>query len=128
MASVPVPVRRRSKSLTSVEVENRDQYPATSRYKSVRYFQRGIPGIGKNIEAESWEPPALEKTDKDLYTTVKPGEEGRLDLVALRVYRLQQLWWVIAVFNDIIDPFEEAAVGRVLRYPPFDSVATNILT
>lgn len=128
MGSVPVPIRRRSAVIISTEVDNRDQFPATSRYKAARYFQRSIPGLGKFIEQESWIPPDIEKSDDDLFTKVNPGEEDRLDLVALRVYGLSQLWWLIAFFNDIIDPFEGTPSGRILRYPPFDVVSTRILT
>jgi len=128
MAGVPVPVIRRSSVLRSSEVENRDLYPATSRYRSVKYFQRDTPSVGSYVEAESWYPTEIPKSQTDLFTKVKSGEEGRLDLVALRVYGLPQLWWVIAFANDVIDPFEEITVNRVLRYPPIDYVSTNILT
>ena len=113
--------------VSSVAVENRDPYPPTSRYKSSKYYQRTIPGIGRFIESESWTPPDLKPEVTDLFTKVQPGEEGRLDLVALRVYNLSALWWVIAYVNNIIDPFN-VAVDTVLRYPPFDKVATRVLT
>jgi len=113
--------------ISSEEVDNRDEYVATSRYRNSRYFQRKIPGVGQRIEPETWMPPEIPLSDDDLYTKVRAGEEGRLDLIALRVYRLEGLWWVIAFANDIIDPFEEVTVERVLRYPPFDTVATRVL-
>lgn len=128
MPTVPVPIRRRSSLINSTEVDNRDEFVPTSRYKDARYFQRTLPDIGRRIEPETWTPPSIPRSDNDLYTKVFAGEEGRLDLIALRVYRLEGLWWVIAFANDIIDPFEEVTVNRELRYPPFDTVATTILS
>lgn len=127
MASIPVPIPRRSKVLPSDEVENRDRYPATSRYKNAKYFKRVLPSIGKRIEPETWVPPGISPSPSDLSTEIRSGEEGRLDLVSQRVYNIDSLWWVIAYVNDIIDPFEEATVGRRLRYPPFDVVASLVL-
>lgn len=128
MSSVPVPSKRRGSVLKSIEVDNRDLYPPTSRYKATKYFQRNIPGIGQFIEPETWNPPKITPSDKDLFTKILPGEEGRLDLVSLRVYKLDQLWWVIAYLNNMIDPIADATVGKVLRYAPFSVVATKILT
>lgn len=109
------------------EVVNHDRFPASSRYKNARYYQRSIPGIGLRIEPETWTPPVISQHVDDLQTKVAPGEEGRLDLIALRVYRLESLWWVLAYANDIIDPFEEVTVDRVLTYPTFERVASTIL-
>lgn len=115
------------RQLLNEEVDNRDTFPATSRYKGHRYFKREIRRNVLRVEPETWQPPDIEPSATDLQTQVKPGEEGRLDLVARRVYGNEQLWWVIAFINDIIDPFNEVTVGRKLRFPPFDIVATNVL-
>jgi len=110
------------------EVENSDLAPPTSRYKEQRYFQRSIRGIGKRIEPELWNPEDILASDQDEFTEVGPGEVGRLDLVSARVYNgIEQLWWVIAYANGIIDPFEEVVSGLKLRYPPYSWIASNIL-
>jgi hypothetical protein len=128
LASTPVQQTRRSSVLTNTEVKNSDEYPASSRYRSTRYFQRDIPEVGTFVEPETWSPPNIKPSSSDLFTKVQSGEEGRLDLVAARVYKMQQLWWVIAFINDIIDPFEEVTVGKILRYPPFDVVSSKVLS
>ncbi|MCG8434351.1 MAG: hypothetical protein MJA83_10005, partial [Gammaproteobacteria bacterium] len=105
-------------------------YPPTSRHKNTRYFKRrikGLQGFQEVIEQETWIPPEIPVTQNDLRTKVEPGEIGRLDLIALRVYNNSSLWWVIAFVNDIVDPFEEATAGRELRYPPFETVASTVL-
>lgn len=115
------------KKLTSEEVQNRDVAPSTSRYKNARYFNREIRRDTFFVEPESWKPPSIPVSANDHWTTIKPGEESRLDLVSLRVYGNVSLWWVIAYANNIIDPFSEATVNKKLRYPPFDVVANTIL-
>ncbi len=111
-------------------VENTDPYPPTSRHKDSRYFKRRIQGltaIEEVVEQETWVPPDIPISQNDLSTKVEAGEIGRLDLVALRVYNNEKLWWVIAFVNDIVDPFEEITAGRKLRYPPFETVASVVL-
>ena len=117
----------RDVTLTSQQVNNSDRYPATSRYKSARYFQRNIPGVGMFVEPETWTPPAIKPSPNDYFTLVGSGEAGRLDLVAARVYRMEQLWWVIAYVNNIIDPFTEVVAGMTLRYPRFSDVVSKVL-
>jgi len=110
-----------------VELDNRDTYIATSRYKNANYFQVDVPNYGPRVESSTWDPPEIPESALDQWTSVGAGEEGRLDLVALRVYRLEDLWWVIALANNILDPFSEVTSGLNLRYPSFDWVAANVL-
>lgn len=110
------------------QVENRDVYPATSRYRNSTYYQRHIRGIGVRVEPSLWEPPEIPLADDDLYTQIQPGEEGRLDLVAVRVYRNQDLWWVLGYYNSIVDPFTQTPVGTSLRYPRFERIASLALS
>lgn len=112
----------------NLEVENNEGYPSTSRYKDDRFFKRTIKGIGIRVETDPWTPPSIEPDATDLVTKVKAGEEGRLDLISARVYRTDSLWWLLAYFNDIEDPFEEVAAGMEIRYPNFDRVAANVLS
>ena len=114
--------------VTSLEVTNNDPYLATSRYKGSKYYQRVIAGVGTYVEPEIWKAPEVPDAANDLYTEVLAGEEGRLDLVAMRIYRHDSLWWILALANNIIDPFEEVTAGMQVRYPQFSWVAANILS
>lgn len=53
----------------------------------------------------------------DVLYTVPPSGEGRLDLLSQYQYGTTELWWVIALVNNIVDPFVGSAVGDVLRIP-----------
>lgn len=43
---------------------------------------------------------------------------GRLDLVSDYFYNTPDLWWLIAIANDIINPFEDMFIGQTLFIPP----------
>lgn len=49
-------------------------------------------------------------------TVVLSNEEGRLDLLSLRIYNTPVNWWLIARYNSIINP-ESVVAGTVLRIP-----------
>lgn len=47
---------------------------------------------------------------------------GRLDLLSYEVYETAMLWWVIALANDILDPFDDTLVGSLIYIPPIMDV------
>ena len=49
--------------------------------------------------------------------TVVSSELGCLDILAQYYYNNERLWWVIAAFNNIIDPVREMYVGQKLKIP-----------
>jgi hypothetical protein len=49
--------------------------------------------------------------------TVTQGFENRLDLISNNFYGTQDLWWVIAMVNDIMDPLLGVQVNTILRIP-----------
>ena len=49
-------------------------------------------------------------------------EEDNLDTLALKHYADLNMWWVIALYNDIINPFEV----NVVKIPDMISVKTLI--
>jgi nucleoid-associated protein YgaU len=69
------------------------------------------------------EPVVAPGADEIIYT-VQAGEEGRLDLIASRVYGDPSLWWFIAGANNIFNPFslKEMYAGMPIRIPPSSRV------
>jgi hypothetical protein len=51
------------------------------------------------------------------YYTVVQSTEHRLDLISYIHYNTVDLWWLIAQYNEILDPLEEVVMGRVLQIP-----------
>lgn len=66
--------------------------------------------------------PSFPESARDVHHTVVEGQELRLDLIAYSYYRTPELWWVIALVNDIVSPFDEIEVGDVLRIPNISTV------
>jgi len=46
--------------------------------------------------------------------TVHIGVIGRPDLLSYQVYNNVNFWWLIALRNDILDPFDDLSVGDTL--------------
>lgn len=89
-------------------------YTNNSRYSNLRrLFDKER---GKYFH-ENWIKKTLSVSNEDEYFTVTKSEEDRLDLIANYFYSTPRYWWVIALANDIIDPFD-IPVGTQLRIPP----------
>ena len=79
---------------------------------------------------KTWEVPEFPETDEDQYYEVK-FYKWRLDLIADEVYGNQNLWWVIAAANNIIDPFMELNPDDTpifLRIPSPEVVFASLTT
>jgi hypothetical protein len=51
------------------------------------------------------------------YYTVVQSTEHRLDLISYIHYNTVDLWWLIAQYNNILDPLTEVVMGKVLQIP-----------
>jgi|688.fasta_scaffold13800_9 hypothetical protein len=90
--------------------------------KLSRFVQGGLTEVGP-IGLEWWGRfnfPVDEASDV-LYT-INETTAGRLDKVAYGFYNDPGLWWVIAQYNYLLDPYEEAFIGRVLTIPSNERV------
>lgn len=58
----------------------------------------------------------------DTYYTVQVEDEYRLDTLAYNLYGSTFLWWIIALVNDIRNPFTQPKAGDVLRIPSFNRI------
>jgi len=65
----------------------------------------------------------------DTLFRVPQAGEARLDLIAQKFYGVPDLWWVIALVNNIVDPLVGAEVGKNIRIPTRNRLASEgILT
>ena len=74
------------------------QFNYTCRYTGIPYYystdkKQDVYGIIK---------PMLKKS---AWVAHKVTQEDSLDALALKYYNNPTFWWIIAFFNDIIDPF-----------------------
>lgn len=49
------------------------------------------------------------------YNLYEVDNDDWLDTISFRVYQTPNLWWVIAIVNNISNPFEELYPGKILR-------------
>ena len=49
------------------------------------------------------------------YNLYEVDNDVWLDTISFRVYQTPNLWWVIAIVNNISNPFEELYPGKILR-------------
>lgn len=70
---------------------------------------------------ETYDNASIAESEYDRYYEVTHKSENRLDIVAYEMYGYATYWWVIAMANDIIDPFN-VKIGTVLRVPPVSAL------
>ena len=90
--------------------------------KYSRYVGGGITEQSNDM-IEWWERSIFEQDDSDIIYTVENFYEGRLDLIASVFYNEPRYWWVIAQYNNILDPFKETTAGKVLTIPSKDRLS-----
>lgn len=93
-------------------------YDNASRYQTLRTI---TDPETKKIYHENWIQKFIDESADDQFFTVTKAEEGRLDIIAAQFYGTARFWWIIALANYIIDPFD-CKVGTVLRVPPIISL------
>lgn len=52
---------------------------------------------------------------------VVQAEENRADLLSYNIYGDTQYWWIIMMYNNILD-MEDITTGLVVTYPSIDSL------
>jgi Base plate wedge protein 53 len=111
-------------------LENREPSRPLSRYNKypILLTKQDLANEVSSVAVlETWDPIDIPELPTDLYVTVDPGEEHRLDLVAYRVYGSLSLYWVIAYANKMIDPFAETVAGKILRIPDRANLFSSVL-
>lgn len=93
-------------------------YKNDSRYKSLRTLYNEDRKV---IVHENWNKVSIPRSSQDKYYTVEMVSENRLDMIASSYYNSPRYWWVIALANDIDDPFD-VPKGTLLRIPPLSSL------
>jgi len=84
----------------------------TSRYRNLDtlFLESGIK------VNETYKIPEIPESRSDSFHEVHLKEVNRLDALAYEYYGDAKFWWIIAIANDIKDPFY-LEQGEVLRIP-----------
>ena len=103
--------------------------PKNSRYKDTKIYT--VSNTGTVVFGLFRRPvglnPAIRRSDEFSYM-VEVQDIGQLDRIAVLYYGegSESLWWVIALYNGIINPLAEMKVGQVLRIPSQVAVASFV--
>jgi nucleoid-associated protein YgaU len=95
------------------------EYQRVSRYSPLPFYY--------NTQDEKYMYGTAVKLKKDVSYKVHTIEVGdTLDSLALYYYNNPTYFWIIADFNDIIDPYEELKVGEILKIPTFSTIEFDV--
>lgn len=89
-----------------------DKQSSESRY----YFTDAIKDLNDNVLYDLFDPVNLITNTDFVYHVVEETEKDRLDLIAYKYYLDTSYWWVIAMANNIVDPFI-LTVGTTIKIP-----------
>jgi len=90
--------------------------------KYSRYIAGGVTE-NANEMLEWWERFVFTRDPSDIVYTVENFYAGRLDYIAFVFYNEPRYWWVIAMYNSILDPATEITPGRILLIPSPDRLS-----
>lgn len=86
-----------------------------------RYVAGGVTETSRTA-IEWWERALLAQNADDTQYVIQEADEGRLDLLAALHYGESRLWWVIAQYNNILDPYNEVKTGLRILIPKKERV------
>lgn len=86
--------------------------------KGSRYVSGGTTEVNK-VSIEWWERNVFQADPTDFQYVVEKQFEGRLDWITAIYLGEQNIryWWVVAMLNNILDPYTEVKTGRIIRIP-----------
>lgn len=94
--------------------------------RTSRYVAGGTTEVNQTA-LEWWERSNFQADPTDRTFVVDLQTRGRLDNIAHVYLGDSRLWWFIAQYNGILDPWAETSIGRVL-YIPTVQRTTSLLT
>ena len=97
-------------------------FSATPAYEGV---EAEIEGSRQKVIVFGLMVDAVVPDASDLLYTVPQAGEGRLDLISQQFYGTPELWWVIAVVNNQLDPLVGFSVNETIRIPKKERLASN---
>jgi nucleoid-associated protein YgaU len=61
----------------------------------------------------------------DILYRIPESSSLRMDLISQQFYGTPELWWAIALVNNILDPLSGLEVGKTIRVPTRDRLAAE---
>jgi hypothetical protein len=95
--------------------------------KNGRYVLGGTTEVS-SFAIEMWDANVLPSDPSDILYYVEKKYEGKPHLLGYIFYGDTGLWWIICLYNKIIDPLQEIVEGRALLIPTLDRLKTQIFS
>jgi hypothetical protein len=86
-----------------------------------RYVSGGVTESNP-LALEWWERTVFSAAEDDRPYVVEKKFAGRLDLIAALFLGEPRMWWVIAQYNNVLDPFAELSEGALIYIPSTERV------
>jgi len=97
-------------------------FSATPVYQDV---DAEIEGVRQKVIVFGLMVDAVVPDATDVLFPVPQAAEARLDLISQKLYGTPELWSVIALLNNVLDPIVSTPVGQAIRIPTRDRLATE---
>ena len=97
-------------------------FSATPAYSGINAV---IDGVRQSVIVFGLLVPAVVPDASDVLYTVTQGETSRLDLISQRFYGTPELWWAVAVVNNMVDPLLGFASNQTIRMPTKNRLAAE---
>lgn len=89
--------------------------------RTSRYVSGGETEVNQRA-LEWWERTNLTAADDDTPYVIERKFEGRLDQIAALFLGEPRFWWVLAQYNNVLDPHAEITEGAVIYIPSTERV------
>lgn len=109
-------------AITRVELSPYSMFANTPVYQDVA---AEIEGVRQNVIVFGLMVDAVVPDSTDTLYRLPQAGEGRLDLVSQKFYGTPELWWVLALVNNLPDPLVGASVGQTIRIPTRNRLAAE---
>ena len=100
---------------------------STYNSKNGRYTLGGSTEVS-SFAIEWWNKNPMPRDPTDIVYIMEAKYEGRADLLGYLFYGDPLLWWVIGVYNSILDPIEELVQGKILLIPLKERVESQLFS
>lgn len=90
-----------------------------SRYRRTRLYKDTTMN---QVYFGAWRPPIIREIRPVSYHIVVKDEIHRPDLISYRVYGRSDLWWAIAIRNNLLLPIIDTEAGHSLACPHLDDI------
>jgi hypothetical protein len=95
--------------------------------KNGRYVIGGSTEVSAAV-VEWWNRTPIKRDPTDLVYFFEKKYEGRPEMLGYVFYGDSGMWWIIAQYNNILDPTFELVEGKLLLIPTAERVKADLIS